>query len=120
MQTLSKVDLDKLTRFRKILNIFRTLDSDMTIGEIISLIEIAKGMRKDGSGPNITALAEVCDFPLSSTSRYTIKMAGKTKSAFTDAPLISNNRSPLNDRMKELRLTPRGTLVLNQLTDLME
>tara|TARA_R110000823_G_scaffold65168_3_gene153017 strand:- start:15688 stop:16050 length:363 start_codon:yes stop_codon:yes gene_type:complete len=120
MITLSILDLDKLKRFRKILNIFRTLDSDMTIGEVISLIEIAMGMRKDGTGLTVTGLSEVCDFPLSSTSRYTIKLAGKTKSAFTDAPLISNNRSPVSDRTKELRLTPRGTLVLNQLTDLME
>jgi|TARA_R110000851_G_scaffold50311_6_gene120244 hypothetical protein len=120
MTTLSKQDIDKLTRFRRILNIFRTLDSDMTIGEIITIIEIAKSMEKDGSGITVTGLSEVCDFPLSSTSRYTIKLAGKTKSAFTDSPLISNNRSPTSDRTKELRLTPRGTLVLNQLTDLME
>ena len=120
MNTLSKKDLNKLTRFRRILNIFRTLDSDMTIGEIITLVEVAKSQSKDGSGLTVTALSEVCDFPLSSTSRYTIKMAGKTKSAFTTAPLVSNNRSPVNDRMKEVRLTPRGTLVVNQLTDLME
>jgi len=120
MHTRNKQDLDKLMRFRKILNIFRTLDSDMTIGEVISLIEIARNMSPDGGGLTVTALSKVCDFPISSTSRYTIKLSGNPKGAFAAAPLISNNRTPGNDRTKELRLTPRGTLVLNQLLDLME
>ena len=120
MKTLNKETLSKLSRLRKILNTFRMLDSDMTIGECISLIEIAKNMEDDGSGITVTNLSTTCDFPLSSTSRYTIKLAGKNKGGDADSALISNNRSPTSDRTKELRLTPRGNLVINQLTELMD
>lgn len=120
MKTLNKATQEKLTRLRKILNTFRMLDSDMTIGECISLIEIAKAMEDDGSGTTVTNLSNTCDFPLSSTSRYTIKLAGKGKNGTADSALISNNRTPTSDRTKELRLTSRGSLVINQLADLME
>jgi len=119
MKTLNEETLHTLTKLRKVLNTFRMIDTDMTIGECISLIEIANGMTQDGGGHTVTNLSTICDFPLSSTSRYTIKLAGKSKNGDTDNALISNNRSPTSDRTKELRLTPRGTLLIQNLATLM-
>jgi hypothetical protein len=120
MKTLDGKTLEKLHKLGRVLNAFRMLDTDMTIGECISLIQIANGMTDDGSGITVTELSTACDFPLSSTSRYTIKLAGKAKGGDGSNALISNNRSPTSDRTKELRLTPRGKLLIEQLTAMID
>ena len=120
MKQLDKETLQTLTKFRKIFEIFRMLNSDMTIGECIALVEIAKGMTDTGGGLTVTELSNECGFPLSSTSRYTIKLAGKVKPEDIDSALISNHRDPMDDRRKELRLTPRGKLVLDQIIHLIK
>ena len=120
MKQLPSRALSNLTKIRKILNTFRLLDTDITIGECISLIEIANGMTDDGGGLTITGLSQTLNFPLSSTSRYTIKLAGKAKNGDPANALITNMRNPLNDVSKELRLTPRGQLVIDQIASLVE
>lgn len=118
MKQLPKQTLENLSKIRKILNTFRMLDTDMTIGEAIALVEIANSMTDDGGGATITGLSQTLNFPLSSTSRYTIKLAGKAKNGDPDKALITNKRNPLNDVSKELRLSPRGQLVIDQICSL--
>jgi hypothetical protein len=120
MKQLPTSTLENLVKIRRVLNTFRLLSADMTIGECISLVEIANGMTDDGAGLTITGLSKLCDFPLSSTSRYTIKMAGQAKKGAPTEALVTNKRNPMNDVSKELRLTPRGQLVIDQLCSIVE
>ena len=92
----------------------------MTIGECITLVEVAANMTDDGGGLTITGLSKLCNFPLSSASRYSIKLSGKAKTGDTSEPLLTNKRNPLNDVSKELRLSPRGQLVIDQLSSMVE
>jgi len=119
MKQFDQETLQTLGKFRRIFDTFRLLNSDMTIGECIALVEIAKGMTDTG-GMTVTELSKECGFPLSSTSRYTVKLAGKVKPEDTSSALISNHRDPMDDRRKELRLTPRGKLVLDQIIHLVQ
>ncbi len=119
MKSLDKKTLESLAKVRNVLNTFRMLDTDMTIGECISLIEIATNMNDEGGGIAVTELSKACGFPLSSASRYTMKLAGKSKGGDGSTALISNNRSPTSDRTKELLLTTRGKTVIDHLSGLM-
>ena len=62
-----------LSNALQILEVFRSIDPDMPMGEAVSFLMIALGEQPDGGGLSITELKDHGGFVLSSASRYSFR-----------------------------------------------
>ena len=107
-----------ISKALQLLNIFRDMDPDMTMGEAVSLLFIAQGERKDGGGLTVTELSVKGDFALSSASRYMKSLGKKDRHGRPGEEVVSDARDPNDERRKILRLTTKGRRVLAQVMTL--
>ena len=107
-----------ISKALQLLNIFRDMDPDMTMGEAVSLLFIAQGERKDGGGLTVTELSAKGDFALSSASRYMKSLGKKDRHGRPGEEVVSDARDPNDERRKILRLTTKGRRVLAQVMTL--
>ena len=97
------------------LDLFRDIDSGMTVGEIAAFLLIAQGETKDGGGLTVEELMKAGEFALSSASRYSNGLAEKNRKGEPGRQLVTNFRDPADDRRKVLRLTPKGARLIQQI-----
>lgn len=115
---MSNVDSDSRIAVNKalqVLEIFRTLNTEMPIGEAVSFLLIAIGETKDGGGLTITELKEKGDFALATSSRYTQSLSLKDRHGRPGHEIITSVRDPLDDRRKILRISPKGSRIIQQI-----
>lgn len=96
----------------QVLEIFRELDSDMPMGEAISFLLIAQGETPDGGGLTVTELKDRGGFALASASRYMKSLGRKNRHGEPGHELVTDERDPVDERRKTLRISPKGTRVI--------
>ena len=111
-----------LSKTIQLLEIFRSLDptTEITLGEVTSLIHIAIAEQRDGSSVTITELADKAGVSLASSSRYVKALSTEDRQGRKGLGLVSAVRDPLSDRRKIVTLTPDGTKVLAKVIKIME
>ena len=118
MKTVDAGSKIEISRALQILNVFRDLDADMPMGQAVSLLLIAYGETKEGGGLTVTDLGEKGDFALSSASRYMKALGRKNRHGEPGADVVSDARDPLDERRKVLRLTPKGSRIIEKIQQL--
>jgi len=103
-----------LSKALQILEIFRTIDPDMPMGEAVSFLMIANGETKE-SGISITELSKLGDFALSSASRYVQALGEMDRHRRPGHELVSDQVDPMERRRKVLRTTSKGRRIVNQI-----
>lgn len=103
-----------LSRALQVLEIFRTIDPDMPMGEAVSFLMIANGESKD-SGLSITELSKMGAFALSSASRYVQALGEVDRHRRPGHDLVSDHVDPMERRRKILKVTPKGRRVITQI-----
>lgn len=111
----SKATIDKTL---KLLELFRSLDprTEMTLGEAISFLLIAKGEQADGSGITVTELAQQGNIAMASASRYMRGLSKKDRQGNAGLELVTDQRDPLDDRRKVLRISSKGHRTLDDIS----
>lgn len=107
-----------LSRALQLLEVFRTLDADMPIGQAVGFLMIAASETSEGS-MTVTELQDKGGFALSSSSRYVQALGKFDRKRDPGLELISDEVDVMNRRRKILRTTPRGKRVVQQLTQAM-
>jgi DNA-binding MarR family transcriptional regulator len=118
--TVTRVDSSTETRVVvnraiQLLEVFRTLNPDMPMGEAVSLLLIAQGETKEGGGLTVTELKDRGGFALASASRYMKSLSDKNRHGAEGHQLVTADRDPLDDRRKVLRLSSKGSRVIGQI-----
>jgi DNA-binding MarR family transcriptional regulator len=101
-----------LGRLLRSLEVFRNIDKDMTLGSMVSLVQVSLN-----EGMSITELSRQTGDLLATTSRYVQALGDLRHDRKPGASLIDSHIDPLNFRKKVLRLTPSGRQRVNQLAD---
>ena len=104
----------------QVLNVLRSQDQDMPIGEAVSLMLIAIGETKDGGGLSGVELETLGQFSRASASRYAKALSDKDRHGNPGLELATYERKPQDDRTKVLRLTPKGHMILSQISNILE
>ena len=99
----------------QILEIFRDMDQEMPIGEAVSFLLIANGQTRDGGGLTVTELSRLGGFALATASRYMKSLSLKNRRGEPGHEIVTDARSPLDDRMKVLRISPKGQRVIHHI-----
>lgn len=95
----------------RILEVFRGMNKDTTVGEICAFLHIAIGEKPD-SGISVTEVSNLLEAPLSTTSRYVQSLGDVDRNRNPGLKLISDQIDPMERRKKILRLTPSGKQVV--------
>ena len=111
-----------LSKTIQLLEIFRSLDptTEITLGEVASLIQIAIAEQRDGSSVTITELADKAGVSLASSSRYVKALSTQDRQGREGLGLVSSVRDPSDDRRKIVTMTPDGNKVLANVIKIME
>ncbi len=109
-----------INRAIQLLDLFRTEDSTMPIGEAIAFLLVAQGESRDGGGLNITELKDRGGFTLATASRYTQALSKKDRHGELGKELISNERDPMSDRQKILRVSNKGRTLIHKIETVLE
>ena len=118
---MSALDINQSIAVRRaiqLLEIFRSIDADMPIGEAMSLLLIAQGETRDG-GLTVTELNQKGDFALSSASRYMQSLNMKNRHGRAGHELVTDPRDPNDERRKVLQLTPKGRRIIGIVTTIL-
>lgn len=98
----------------QVLEIFRTLDPDMPIGEALSFLLIAQGEEK-GGGITVSDLRDRGGFALASASRYMRRLSTQDRKGESGHGVVTDARDPLDDRRKVLRISSKGSRYIQQI-----
>ena len=111
-----------LSKTIQLLEIFRSLDptTEITLGEVASLIQIAIAEQRDGSSVTITELADKAGVSLASSSRYVKALSTQDRQGREGLGLVSSVRDPSDDRRKIVTMTSDGNKVLAKVIKIME
>lgn len=112
---MSALDTEQAIAVRKaiqLLEVFRSIDENIPIGEVISFLLIAQGETNDGEGLTITELGKAGGFSLSSASRYMQSLNMKNRHGRQGHELINDPRDPNDERRKILQVTPKGRRIV--------
>ena len=111
-----------LSKTIQLLEIFRSLDptTEITLGEVASLIHIAIAEQRDGSSVTITELADKAGVSLASSSRYVKALSTQDRQGREGLGLVSSVRDPSDDRRKIVTMTSDGNKVLAKVIKIME
>lgn len=96
----------------QMLEVFRTLDADMPIGEALSFLLIAQGEDADGRGLTVSDLRDRGGFALASASRYMRRLSTQDRKGDPGHGIVTDIRDPLDDRKKILRISSKGSLYI--------
>ena len=121
MKTLDPEQSSSIEKTLKAIDSFRLINTNMTIGEVVTILEAAKAQSRDSEAClNVKDLSRIASFPASTSSRYLRKLAllDKIPSERSDA-LLSTLEDYSDGRLKRFKLTPRGELLINSLTKAM-
>lgn len=107
-----------ISRTLELLELFRSLDprTEMTLGEAISFLLIAKNEQADGSGITVTELAQQGNIAMASASRYMRALSTKDRQGHAGLELVTDQRDPLDDRRKVLRISSKGHRTLQDIS----
>ena len=110
-----------LSKTLQLMEIFRSLDptSEITLGEVATLIHVALAEQRDGSSVSITELADKAAVSLASSSRYVKALSTQDRQGREGLGLISSVRDPADDRRKIVTMTPEGNKVLAKVIKIM-
>lgn len=106
-----------LSRALNILEVFRTIDPDMKMGEAVGFLMIAAGETHDG-GLSVTELSKQGGFALSSASRYAQALGELNRHHKPGYELVKDEVDLMERRRKILRVTPKGRRILAQITNI--
>ena len=114
---MSNADTTRITANKalQVLEIFRALDTDMPVGEVVSFLLIALGETSDGGGPTVTEVGQKGGFSLASASRHVKSLGNMDRYGKKGHELVTDPRDPKDDRRKVLKLTHKGRTILNQI-----
>jgi DNA-binding MarR family transcriptional regulator len=104
--------LEKLLRA---LQVFRSDDRDMPIGEAVSFLFIALGETPTGGGISVTDVSKQGDFSLASASRHAQALGLMDRHQRPGLAWVSDAVDPMERRKKVLRLTDEGRLAVAEL-----
>lgn len=103
----------------QVLNIMRTLDQDMPIGQAVSFFLIAIGETEDGGGLSGTELEAKGGFSRASSSRYAKTLSDKDRHQKPGLMVVTYERDPKDDRRKIMRISKKGKLILEQVKNVL-
>lgn len=115
MLTASADDKRAAQRALEILNVFRGIDPEMTMGAAASLLLVTIGEQADGSGLTGKGLSEAGGFGESSASRYIGYLSSFARGQKTPLELVSQVPNPMMRREKFVRLTAKGRMLVANL-----
>ena len=101
----SKIAVSKALQ---IMGLFRELNQDMPIGEVVSFLTIATKETQNGGGLTVTELGVQGGFSLASASRYMRSLSSKNRQGGEGHGVVTDLRDPMDDRRKVLRISPKG------------
>ena len=99
----------------QVLEIFRDLDQEMPIGEAVSFLLIANGQTRAGGGLTVTELGRLGGFALATASRYMKSLSLKNRRGEPGHEIVTDERDPLDERRKVLRISPKGGRVIHRI-----
>lgn len=114
---MSNADTSKMIARKAlgVLETFRVLDADMSIGEAVAFLLVALGETGGEGGLTVTEIGQQGGFSLASASRYIQSLNKKNRHGRDGHELVTDPRDPMDDRRKVLRLTPKGRRILSQI-----
>lgn len=100
-----------MQRTRRVFELFQSIDPNMTLGAMASFLTIA-----EADAPSVTDLKRAMKVSKSAASRYSRYLGKVDRHGNKGLELVAESANPLDPRKKVLTPTPRGELVLTQLT----
>ena len=104
----------------QIMGLFRELNQDMPIGEVVSFLTIAAAETQSGEGLTVTELGQRGEFSLASASRYMRSLSSKNRQGGAGHEVVTDARDPLDDRRKVLRISPKGYGIIANIRKILE
>ena len=100
-----------LLRALRLLEVFRSLDQDLPMGEAVSFLMIATGETLEG-GLSVTELSQRGKFGLSSASRYVQSLGAVNRHRKPGHELVIDPVDPMERRRKILKVSPQGQHII--------
>lgn len=99
-----------INKYLKIFDVFRMLDVEMPIGQVVFFLNVAKM-----EGASLREIAEASDAKMTTASRYLSNLSKVDRFRKPGMDLVKSYENPMNRRMKIIELTPKGIAVLARL-----
>lgn len=112
--TLSQETRLALEKILRALEVFRSDDRDMPIGEAVSFLSIALSETKEG-GMSVTELSKLGDFSLASASRHAQALGKFDRRRDPGLEWIEDSVDLMERRKKILKVTAQGRRIVAQL-----
>lgn len=107
---MEKPTVATVNKYLKIFDVFRMLDVEMPIGQIVFFLNVAKM-----EGASLREISEASDAKMSTASRYLASLSKMDRFRRPGLDLVTSYENPMNRRMKIIELTPKGLAVLAKL-----
>ena len=99
----------------QVLEIFRDLNQEMPIGEVVSFLLIANGETRDGGGITITEVGNLGRFAMGTASRYVNTLCLKDRKGKPGREVVEKGWDPLDERKTVLRISPKGHRLIQRI-----
>lgn len=118
MKTLgSKIAVSKSLQ---IMELFRTLDTNMPIGEVVSFLTIAALETEDGGFTTVTELGLRGGFSLASASRHMRSLSIESRQGYAGHDVVTATVDPMDARRRLLSISPKGQRIIFNISRILE